>query len=178
MTLREQMEWFRTDVKEIDKYQHHGPYFLMEKMLYTYLESYLPLAVWYHSKVLYGDGLLHFCPIKSRYHDKLWFEKSVLYYNDLHDYYVHDECQIYQNKRFVCMANMIPAITYPFVTGKYATKDYTTAWFQKRYPFAIDWLNNCRDRRLNNYYHHLEPFIEQTREVINKVKEVENGHTL
>jgi len=145
----------------IDPLQHHGPYILTERMFHYYLESYLPIDVWKESKRIFGKPKLEFNVVKSPYHDKLWFEKSREYYNG--------EIKldsVYDRKRFVSMATMIPAVTYPYVTGKYTTKAKAIEWFREKYPDSAVMLCELEIRRNENAYNDVDDLLKEVRKVL------------
>lgn len=150
---------------KVDPYQHHGPYVLTPKIMQNYLESYLPLEVWKESAPIWGPRKLTFHVQDSGYHNKLWFENSVRYYGN--DLKLDTE---YDRKKFVCMANMIPAVLYPWKTGKYTTKPEAIKWMLTEYPKSYDWLRDLATRRDSNNYEDVEYLLKWTRNICNEIK--------
>ena len=151
----------------VDPLQHHGPYILSQRMLRSYLECYLPLDVWRNSRPIKGGMSITFNVIKSEEHDKAAFEKSLKYYNmDI------DLSTEYLRKRFVCMANMIPAVLYPWKTGKYTTKYEATKWMRREYTFTAGWALELYVRRETGGYDQIDSLVKQTKDICNRIKEM------
>ena len=70
------------------------------------------------------------------------------------------------------MANMIPAVVYPWKTGQYTTKYEATKWMEKEYPFAAAWISELYVRRETGEYGHVYNLAEKTRKIINRIKEL------
>jgi len=165
--LREKVKNVRSLLKCVDPLQHHGPYFLTVKMLKNYLECYLPIAVWAESKRLLGQETVTFNVVESKEHDKAELERSLKYYNkDI------DLSTEYLRKRFVCMANMIPAVVYPWKTGKYTTKYEAAKWMVKEYPFTAVWKVELCVRRDTGGYEHIDSLVKHTKDIVNRIKEI------
>lgn len=169
LKLRYRLSKTTKHFKEIDHLQHHGPYILTHRMLQTYLECYLPLDVWLCSTPLMGPELITFHTVKSAYHDKLWFEKSVEYYMDMAKTTIYLSSE-YDRKRFVCMACMIPCVLYPWATGKYTTKEGAIKWMLGEYPWCREWVDELTEMRKNNNYEHIEDLVKVTGELCRRIK--------
>ena len=165
LNLREKIKNIHDLLWIIDPKCHHGPYFMTEKMLGNYLECYLPIDVWKESKCLVGPENVEFNVIKSEEHDKAEFERSVDYYNRL-----IPPDTLYDKKRFVCMANMIPAVVYPWKTGKYTTKYRAMLWMWREYPFTYKWGEEILLRRMKNDYENIDGLIEETKAICTRIR--------
>ena len=164
MDIREDSKNTTEIFKEIDPFQHHGPYILTPKIMQNYLESYLPLAVWEQSRPIWGPRTLKFYIQDSPYHNKLWFLKSRKYYNGS----ISLDTE-YDRKKFVCMACMIPCVAYPFVTGKYTTKKQAFRWFAAEYPKSKEWIMDIQCRRIESNYENIDGLVKATVEVLKLV---------
>lgn len=164
LSLRKRLAEVKNCLLKVDPLQHHGPYVITPKIMENYLESYLPLDVWKEAAPIWGPRKLVFHVQNSEYHNKLWFEKSLEYYNREIDLRTE-----YDRKRFICMACMIPAVAHPYVTGRYATKDKAIEWMAKKYPKSKPWAVELNVRRIYGIYSDLERFLKLTREVLKMI---------
>ncbi|MBW1860965.1 MAG: nucleotidyltransferase domain-containing protein [Deltaproteobacteria bacterium] len=137
----------------IDRFQHHGPYILTPKITHNYIESYLPLAVWKHSRPIIGPTVLSFDVCDSSFHREMWFRRSVQYYrrNGLEE---KELTKIYDDKLFVSMATLLPSLAHAFQTGRYIRKPDALRWLRHTFSDArlIDWIDGLTKIRAENLY--------------------------
>lgn len=165
--MRYALEETQDIFKEIDTGDGHGPYILSESMLLNYLESYLPLSVWMRTKWVFGKEHFKCSIVDSAYHNKLWFEKSVLFYQHCAD---NPDQWVTANdiKKFVLMSTMLPAVAYPWMIGKYTHKAYALEWVQELYPISIPWVKELTRMRAENDFK--KPPLHWTNEVCRTIK--------
>ena len=154
LELRNRLKGATTCFYAIDRFQHHGPYILTQKIKDNYIESYLPLAVWRKSRPILGPNVVTLSRRESEFHKALWFRRSVQHYRRC--YFEGKKLNnTYGAKLFISMATLLPAVAHTFLTGRYVSKPTALEWLKHSFPDESirDWLDRLSRIRSRNLYH-------------------------